>query len=97
MKTFKQLREEIQLSEAAVPQLSDAQQLQLMKDPNRVATMAALRRYKQVGDVNKLSASHRTLLTKYFEKTGGLRNVSRPTAMNTLKNIQKMSAPKQQK
>lgn len=95
MKTLQELRSE--LKEAVSPQLSDAQQLQLMKDPNRVATIAALRRYKQVGDINKLSAGHRTLLTKYFEKTGGLRNVSRPTAINTLKNIQKMSAPKNPK
>lgn len=57
--------------------LSDMQKLTLMRDPNRAATLVALRRYNQVGDINKLSPAHRTLINRYMQKqTGALNRVS---------------------
>lgn len=75
-------------------QLSDAQKLAMMKEPYKAAVLSAIKRYQTVGgDINKLSAGHRTLVTNYLAKSGGLDSASRGAAMAALKS----QAPKTDK
>lgn len=73
-----------EMSEAA---MSDAQQMTAlgMKGAEKAKTMTALTAYRKHGDINKLSAGHRSLLAGYMEKTGGLAAVNRGTAAQALK------------
>lgn len=71
--------------------LTAAQKLALMGDDKRADTLAALNRLKKVGDVNRLSNRHRTLVTKFLTKTGGLDKVSGAVARQTLSMYRKMS------
>lgn len=73
-----------EMSEATV---SDAQQMNAlgMKGAEKAKTMLALRNYRKHGDINKLSPGHRSLVSGYMEKTGGLGAVSRGVANQALK------------
>lgn len=73
-----------EMSEAA---MSDAQQMTAlgMKGAEKAKTMTALTAYRKHGDINKLSAGHRSLVAGYMEKTGGLAAVNRGTAAQALK------------
>lgn len=73
-----------EMSEAA---MTDAQQMAAlgMKGADKAKTMTALAAYRKHGDINKLSAGHRSLIAGYMEKTGGLAAVSRGTATQALK------------
>jgi hypothetical protein len=68
-------------------EVSDTQKMSAlgMKGSERSSTINALRAYRKHGDINKLSAGHRTLVTSYMEKTGGLSAVNRSAAMSALK------------
>lgn len=57
--------------------LGDMEKLRLMGDKNRALTMMAMKRYQQVGDINKLSPAHRTLVNRYMQnQVGSLDKVS---------------------
>lgn len=68
-------KEEVeQIDEAGI---GDMEKLRLMGDKNRALTMMAMKRYQQVGDINKLSPAHRTLVTRYMQnQAGSLERVS---------------------
>lgn len=70
--------------------LTAAQKLVLMGDKRRADTLAALARLKQVGDVNRLSNRHRTLVTNFLTRTGGLDNITGAIARKTLSMYRKM-------
>lgn len=66
-------------------QLSDAQKLTLMRTKSPGMVRSALARYRKVGDVNKLSPAHRTLVAGYLEKAGGIDDLPRTVAAKLLK------------
>ena len=70
-------REEVEQVDEA--QLTDMQKARIMgmggKDIS--STMLALKRYNKVGDINKLSPAHRTLLNRFMQnQAGGLNKTS---------------------
>lgn len=73
-----------EVNEAA---MTDAQQMSAlgMKGAERAKMMMAVSAYRRHGDINKLSAAHRTLVASYAEKTGGLGAVNRSAAIQALK------------
>jgi hypothetical protein len=73
-----------EMNEAA---MTDAQKMAAlgMKGAEKAKTMMALSSYRRHGDINKLSAGHRSLVSSYMEKTGGLEAVNRSAATQALK------------
>lgn len=73
-----------EMNEAA---MTDAQKMAAlgMKGAEKAKTMMALSSYRKHGDINKLSAGHRSLVSSYMEKTGGLEAVNRSAATQALK------------
>ncbi len=73
-----------EMNEAA---MTDAQKMAAlgMKGAEKAKTMMALSSYRRHGDINKLSAGHRSLVSSYMEKTGGLEAVNRSAASQALK------------
>ena len=65
--------------------MTDRQKLMLMKDKSASQTISALAKYRKVGDINKLSPAHRTLVANYMERTGGTGGLSRSVQMMALK------------
>lgn len=72
-------------AEQVAEDMTDSAKLSAMGAKNKAAALTALARYKKVGDINKLSPGHRSLVAGYLERAGGIGSLGNSIQRKVLK------------